>query len=255
MVTVRMAHQLDDQYRGPDGWRCLGRRSRGSSARRAVFDSDRSVPLHQVRARLRRAAGLAHNAVTVARWPTGDDSRAHQVTRGIRASVLRRPDDRLQAQIAMIERRRRELEARRDLVEMLDFGAGSNFANPAAALGTDPARTVRTPVGELCRRASRGPEWGRLMAAITRSTRPGAVLEMGACMGLSACYFGAALRANGGGRIVTIEGAPALASIAEETVREVGLHDVVEVRTGTFAELLGPTLDELGTTDLAFVDG
>lgn len=49
------------------------------------------------------------------------------------------------------------------------------------------------------------PEQGRLVYDHVRSTRPEAVLELGTAHGVSAAYMAAAVAANGGGRVVTVD--------------------------------------------------
>ena len=135
-------------------------------------------------------------------------------------------------------------------VEVVDYGAGS-------AGGNAPVRRV----AEVYRRASSGPLWGRVMAGLVRGLRPRRVLELGTNLGVSAAHIAAALARNeaeGGpaGRLVTLEGAPALARLARAHLADLGHgEDRVRVAVGPFAETLAPVCAQDGPFDLVFVDG
>jgi predicted O-methyltransferase YrrM len=85
--------------------------------------------------------------------------------------------------------------------------------------------------------------------------QPESVLELGTCVGVSAAYIGAALELNGHGRLVTLEGGTSLVQRSQHTLEELGLDGRVTVVHGPFGQTLEPTLQELGSVDLAFVDG
>ena len=73
-------------------------------------------------------------------------------------------------------------------------------------------------------------------------------------MGISASFQGAALKLNGKGKIVTLEGAESLATIAERSFRSLSLDNVALV-TGRFQDTLGKVLDTYKSIDYAFIDG
>lgn len=108
-------------------------------------------------------------------------------------------------------------------------------------------------VGEMCN-ASSGPTWGHRLFNAVSATKPDNCLELGACLGISAAYQAAALREIGAGRVVTLEGSPDLAAVARRNLAELELSNV-EIRIGSFAETLQPTLDDLPLIDFAFIDG
>ena len=170
-----------------------------------------------------------------------------------RASRLRlSPPER--AAEAAIDALRQRLAASDDVVEVVDFGAGTRGG----------ARPPVRPVREVVRRAATGPAWGRFLFGLAREARPRRVLELGTNLGLGAAHLAAALalaETGGGppGRLVTLEGAPALAARAADHLRELG-HAVgpggrVRVEVGPFAETLGPVAEAEGPFDLVFVDG
>ncbi len=96
-------------------------------------------------------------------------------------------------------------------------------------------------------------ETGSLLYMLARSTRAQSILEFGTSFGVSTIYLAAALRDNGGGRIITTEFEPSKAARARENLTEAGLIDLVEVREGDALETL--TRDLPVTFDLVLLDG
>lgn len=65
-----------------------------------------------------------------------------------------------------------------------------------------------------------------------RALRARTVVEFGTSFGLSTLWLAAAVRANGGGRVVTTEIVPDKARIARRNFEDAGLADLIEVREG-----------------------
>lgn len=146
----------------------------------------------------------------------------------------------------------RSLAADRSSIRILDYGLerGREEAPP-------PERDGRAVVRELAdhhRRTSVPETYGLLLFRLVRELHPSVALELGTSLGISAAYQAAALELNEQGRLVTLEGAPALAERARANLDRLGLRRV-EVRSGRFQDLLEPTLRELGRAGFAFVDG
>jgi predicted O-methyltransferase YrrM len=96
-------------------------------------------------------------------------------------------------------------------------------------------------------------ETGYLLYMLARSSRAQSVLEFGTSFGVSTIYLAAALRDNGGGRIITTEFEPSKVARARENLTEAGLIDLVEIREGDALETLAHDLPE--TFDLVLLDG
>ena len=96
-------------------------------------------------------------------------------------------------------------------------------------------------------------ETGSLLYMLARSTRAQSILEFGTSFGVSTIYLAAALRDNGGGRIITTEFEPSKAARARENLTEAALIDLVEIREGDALETLTRDLPE--TFDLVLLDG
>jgi predicted O-methyltransferase YrrM len=95
------------------------------------------------------------------------------------------------------------------------------------------------------------PEVGRLIYLLTRSRRPGLVVEFGSSFGLSTIHIAAALRDNGFGRLVTTEQSASKASRAAQHLAQAGLSDLVEIRQGDAFQ----TLNGINGVDVLLLDG
>jgi predicted O-methyltransferase YrrM len=71
-----------------------------------------------------------------------------------------------------------------------------------------------------------------------RALRAHTVVEFGTSFGLSTLWLAAAVRANGGGRVVTTEIVPEKARIARRNFEDAGLADLIDVREGNAIESL-----------------
>lgn len=97
------------------------------------------------------------------------------------------------------------------------------------------------------------PETGRLLYLLARSANAHNVVEFGTSFGISTLHLAAALRDNGGGRLITTEFEPSKIARAREHVVEAGLGDLVDFREGDALETLGAHLPE--SVDLLLLDG
>ncbi len=96
-------------------------------------------------------------------------------------------------------------------------------------------------------------ETGYLLYVLARSARAESILEFGTSFGVSTIHLAAALRDNGGGRIITTEFESSKAARARENLIEAGLMDLVEIREGDALETLARDLPEI--CDLVLLDG
>ncbi|MDA9521103.1 methyltransferase [Bradyrhizobium sp. CCBAU 11434] len=124
----------------------------------------------------------------------------------------------------------------------------------------DHVRMMRSKTGyrDLYARLKDAPlavsrETGSLLYMLARSSRAQAIVEFGTSFGISALHLAAALRDNGGGRLVTSEFEPSKAARARENLRDGGLIDLVEIREGDALKTLSVDLPD--QIDLVLLDG
>lgn len=96
-------------------------------------------------------------------------------------------------------------------------------------------------------------ETGLLLYMLARSCSARTIVEFGTSFGISTLHLAAALRDNGGGRLITSEFEPSKVVRAREHLKEAGLLDLVEIREGDALKTLAVDLPE--TIDLLLLDG
>lgn len=96
-------------------------------------------------------------------------------------------------------------------------------------------------------------ETGALLYMLARSSGARTIVEFGTSFGISTLHLAAALRDNGGGRLITSEFEPSKVARARGNLTAGGLIDLVEIRVGDALQTLSTDLPE--TIDLLLLDG
>jgi predicted O-methyltransferase YrrM len=96
-------------------------------------------------------------------------------------------------------------------------------------------------------------ETGTLLYMLARGCGARTIVEFGTSFGISTLHLAAALRDNGGGRLITTEFEPSKAARARDNLAAGGLADLVEIREGDALQTLAVDLPE--TVDLLLLDG
>jgi predicted O-methyltransferase YrrM len=94
---------------------------------------------------------------------------------------------------------------------------------------------------------------GTLLYMLARSSGARTIVEFGTSFGISTLHLAAALRDNGGGRLITSEFEPSKVARARDNLTAGGLIDLVEFREGDALQTLSVDLPE--TIDLLLLDG
>ena len=96
------------------------------------------------------------------------------------------------------------------------------------------------------------PEQGRFVYLVARTLGAKNIVEFGTSFGISTLYLAAAVKDNGGGRVIGTEIEASKHARALAHIEEAGLSDFVDVRLGDALE----TLQELPEPiDMALIDG
>jgi predicted O-methyltransferase YrrM len=96
-------------------------------------------------------------------------------------------------------------------------------------------------------------ETGTLLYMLARGTRARNIVEFGTSFGISTLHLAAALRDNGGGRLITSEFEPSKVARARDNLVAGGVDDLVEIREGDALKTLRADLPD--TIDLVLLDG
>jgi predicted O-methyltransferase YrrM len=96
-------------------------------------------------------------------------------------------------------------------------------------------------------------ETGTMLYMFARSIGAKSIVEFGTSFAISTLHLAAALRDNGGGRLLTTEFEPSKVARARENLTAGGVIDLVEIRVGDALKTLSTDLPE--TIDLLLLDG
>jgi predicted O-methyltransferase YrrM len=121
-----------------------------------------------------------------------------------------------------------------------DFGAGSVFVQKKE-------RSIQS----ITRNAAKPKKYGQLLNRIVRYFQPAIILELGTSLGITSSYLALG---NPEARLITMEGAEAVAGIARQNFQKLSLSNI-ELVEGNFDDTLSSVLYGLSTVDLAFIDG
>lgn len=139
-----------------------------------------------------------------------------------------------------IEKLRFSLEHDHRNIQITDLGAGSML---------DKSREKR--VRDLATHALKPARLAKLIARLASHFKPAKVVELGTCLGITTSYIAKAVPSS---TVVTIEGCPQTASIAQENFDKLGLKNT-SLHVGNFDELLPKMLEEEDKIDFLFIDG
>ncbi|MDX1990765.1 MAG: class I SAM-dependent methyltransferase [bacterium] len=181
------------------------------------------------------------------------DPQAQQLGQAIKATFSKTISPEEQPFIERIEALRHQMETSDESMTVMDFGAGKR-TDTLTDEEMYQGRTKTLTVAAACSH-SKPPEWALLLFKLVREFKPKALVEMGTNVGISASYQASALKLNGdGGRLMTLEGAEALADLSQRNFHSLGL-DNVRCVVGRFQDTLDGVLEELRPLDYAFIDG
>ena len=139
-----------------------------------------------------------------------------------------------------IEKHRDALKKNTTKIEVLDLGAGSRQSSYKI-------RSIRL----MAQSALKPPKIAQLLYRMVLDVAPNEVLEMGTSFGVTTSYLFEGMQH---GKLVTMEGAPAIARMAQEYFNEMG-YQQLNLRQGDFAQLLPAYLSEIDTVGLVYIDG
>ncbi len=97
------------------------------------------------------------------------------------------------------------------------------------------------------------PDTARLLYMLARAIKASSVVEFGASFGISTLHLAAALKDNGGGRLISTEFEPAKVARLRQTIAAAALGDFVDLRVGDALETLSRDLPS--AIDLVLLDG
>lgn len=154
--------------------------------------------------------------------------------------------------ITLIEQRRSSLLSSDKEIAVIDYGAGSSSSNRTKEEMEKGVQSTAL-VANICK-ASKPTFWATFLFKLIRKLEPSSCVELGSCVGISASYQASALKINEKGNLLTLEGSPEIAKIANETIASLNLQNA-SVVTGSFHETLKGVLESSKPIDFFFNDG
>lgn len=139
-----------------------------------------------------------------------------------------------------IEALRAELCSNSRVLTVEDLGAGSRSGH-----------SRQRPVKTIARAALKPPRFSQLLFRMANYYGAQQILELGTSLGITTSYLANACH---GGRVVTMEGVPAIAAVARENFERQGLKNISVVE-GNFDDTLPALLGPKPIFDLAYIDG
>lgn len=139
-----------------------------------------------------------------------------------------------------IEQYRKKLLGNNQLIEVQDFGAGSTVI-----------KTKHRRIDAIAASSLKPKKFAQLFHRMVNAYQPANIIELGTSFGISTAYMAtAAPKAT----VFSLEGAPAIAQIAQQTFAQLGIQNI-QMLQGDFAQTLPSLIRNLDKIDFAYVDG
>ena len=139
-----------------------------------------------------------------------------------------------------IESLRSELLKDKRCITITDMGAGSHVNNRKQ-------KQVKT----LAKNALKPAKLAQLIHRLAADAKPGNIIELGTCLGLTTAYLASAAPKA---KVISIEGCPETASVAKQNLSKLDIHNT-ELLVGNFDKLLPEVIAGLSKLDFVFIDG
>ncbi len=139
-----------------------------------------------------------------------------------------------------IEAQRKKLLNDDKLITVTDLGAGSHL---------NKNRTKK--VSQIAKNALKAPRLAQLIYRLAENQEPSNLIELGTCLGITTAYLS---KANPAAQILTIEGCPETAAVADQNFTALELKNV-ELQVGNFNDLLPNAINEAEKLDFVYIDG
>lgn len=142
--------------------------------------------------------------------------------------------------IEEIQHLRNKLSRSEKVINITDYGAGSNI-NPS----------TKRKIKDIVINSSKNSKFGILLYNIVSFYKPNNIVELGTSFGISTLYLSKAFNSA---KVYSFEGCPETIKIAEHNIKEQKVKNVSLV-LGDFDTTLSNKLNKIGLIDLTFLDG
>ena len=142
--------------------------------------------------------------------------------------------------IEEIQQLRSKLSQSEKIINITDYGAGSNINS-----------STKRKIKDIAKNSSKNSKFGILLYNLVSFYKPKKIVELGTSFGISTLYLA---KASNSAKIYSFEGCPETIKIAEHNIKEQKVKNVSLV-LGDFDTTLNNKLNKIDLIDLAFLDG
>lgn len=141
---------------------------------------------------------------------------------------------------ALVDRYKNQLKKNKQLIEIIDYGAGSKINN-----------TTTKTVSQIASNSSIHKKYGALLFRMVKYYQPKSIIEIGTGLGISTAYIAVA---NKHQQFFTLEGNPSLLEINTSNFKNFNFNNVNSL-LGNFNVILPEIIASIQNIDFAFIDG
>ena len=141
--------------------------------------------------------------------------------------------------LKQIDLLRKNLTKNQSIIEVSDFGAGNSSG-----------KKLRK-ISDIAKIASSPRKYCNLLFRIADQFKPESIIELGTSLGFASASMALS---SPNAELITIEGCPAIASLAKENFESLGIKNIQQ-HIGQFDEILPTILPKLKHPFIAFIDG
>jgi predicted O-methyltransferase YrrM len=106
-------------------------------------------------------------------------------------------------------------------------------------------------ISAIAKSSLKPKKYSQLIFRIVHYYKPNTILELGTSLGITTSYLAFA---NPAAKIITMEGAPEVASTAKKNFKQLLLYNI-NIVEGNFDDTLPSVTGQLSSVDFAFIDG
>ena len=139
-----------------------------------------------------------------------------------------------------VENLRRRLLKDNTVLHIEDLGAGSGVS-----------KTSERTIASIAKNAAKPKKFGQLFYRMVKHYQLNNIIELGTSLGITTSYLA---KADPSARVITLEGAKEVLSVAKQNFMKLKLSNVETVE-GNFGNTLSSVVNGLSSIDLAFIDG
>ncbi len=151
-----------------------------------------------------------------------------------------------------IKKRRKALRKNRTILEIVDFGAGSQKKKKVKSKITNASyRSDFKAVQKIARTSLLRQKYVNLVYNLVAHLNPGNIVELGTSLGITTS---AMAMAAPNAKIYSLEGCASIASVAQGGFDRLGLKNI-QLKLGEFDTVLPNLIKNLNSVDLVFFDG